>query len=155
MPKPASALHTQADNSGSIDSMSDMREANGASSENGMDNSNMDDGNPDRPSDDMKLIDRPPANFIPNKKPDFPSVSFLDNDANNHDHDHDHDHAHDYPHDHGHDHDHDHHHHHHHGDIIYDHAPFSSYDDSLKHLHGFDAFPGIINLIPFFILFPL
>lgn len=33
--------------------------------------------------------------------------------------------------------DHDHNHEHHH-----DHAPFAPYDDSLKHLHGFDAFPG-------------
>lgn len=136
MAKPISPLNTQADNGGSVDN--NMKELNEMNENQGPedDNGGMGDVNPDGPSDDTKLIDKPPANFMPNKKPDFPSLSFLDHDP--------HDHGHDYPpHDHSHEHEHEHeHHHHHHDDIIYDHAPFSPYDDSLKHLHGFNAFPG-------------
>lgn len=141
-PKEAvSSLHTQVDNSGSVDSMSgindmndnDMNGAPAPSSPPGKDDASMDNGNPDRPSDDTKLIDKPPANFIPNKKPDFPSLSFLDQDSHEHDHDHHH-----YIDDHPPSHDH----------HFHDHDSFSPYDDdSLKHLHGFDAFPG--NFIGF------
>lgn len=134
MAKPISPLNTQADNGGSVDN--NMKELNEMNENQGPedDNGGMGDVNPDGPSDDTKLIDKPPANFMPNKKPDFPSLSFLDHDPN--------DHGHDYPpHDHSHEHEHEHH-HHHHDDIIYDHAPFSPYDDSIKHLHGFNAFPG-------------
>lgn len=133
-PKEAvSSLNTQADNSGLVDSgvnaMNDMNGMNGSPGkydDNG--NANMDNGNPDGPSDDTQLIDRPPPNFMPNKKPDFPSISFLDQDSHDHNHDHHHyEDIHDHP-------PHDHH--------FYDHDSFSTYDDSLKHLHGFEAFPG-------------
>lgn len=145
MSKPASPLNTQADNSGSTDGMDDMNGPSPSSgSEEEKNTSNMDAGNPDGPSDDMKLIDRPPVNFMPSKKPEFPFLNQSPpDDSSDHSHDdiHDHSHEHDFhdhpPHDY-----HDHHHDHHHGDIIYDSPPYSSYDDSLKHLHGFDAFPG-------------
>lgn len=120
--KPVSSLHTQADNSGPIDSgvndLNDMSEMNGNKDDNKGD---MGSSNPDGPSDDTKLIDKPPVDFIPSKNPSVPSFPFLD-------HDHDHDHFHDHPH-------HDYHH-------FHDHEPYSPYDDSLKHLHGFEAFPG-------------
>lgn len=131
-PVPVSSLNTQVDNSDSLDNTNDMGDMDG-----GKDDSSMDNGNPDGPSDDMKLIDKPPANFMPNKKPQFPAVPFLDS----HDHD-----------DHGHDHSQ---HEHEHEEILdhpphdyhsYDGGPFSPYDDSLKHLHGFEAFPGNNNL---------
>lgn len=137
-PKEAvSSLHTQADNSGLVDSMNgvnDLNDLNGPpSNDDNKDDANMDDGNgnPDRPSDDTKFIDRPPPNFIPNKKPDFPSIPFLNQDSS-HEHDH-HDHHH-YEHIHDHPPSHEH--------QFYDHDSFSPYDDSLKHLHGFEAFPG-------------
>lgn len=90
------------------------------------DDSSMDNGNPDRPSDDTKLIDKPPANFMSGRKPDFPAVPFFDQDSHDHDHHHHHEHIYDHP---------------PHDDHI-DSIPFSPYDDSLKHLHGFNAFPG-------------
>lgn len=122
---PVSGLNTQADNSGSPGDMV-ANNGNGEINVGPSDDDDKDMDNPDRPSDDTQLIDKPPPNFMPSKKPDFPSLSFLD----------DHD-AHEH-----HEHDHDHHHHHHpHDEQIFDHPPFS-YDDSLKHLHGFDAFPG-------------
>lgn len=122
-----STLNTQADNSSPDDPMSDLIDMGdmGGMKDDGKDDGNMDNGNPDRPSDDTQLIDRPPANFMPNKKPDFPGVPFLDHDSHDHDH-HNHEQIFDHP---------------PHGDH-YDSGPFSPYDDSLKHLHGFDAFPG-------------
>lgn len=110
MPKPELALNSQADN---------MQEKARPDMEDGNDNIN--NGSPDRPSDDMQQIfDKPPSELVPGKKPDVP-LQFVD-----HDHDHDHEHDHDHPFD--------------------DHPPFSLpySDDSLKHLHGFDAFPGIL-----------
>lgn len=132
MSKPVSTLNTQVDNSGSMDSGMNTDD----SSSNMDDNGSMKSENSDRPSDDMKLIDKPPSKSKPdsNKKPEFPALSFLNQDSND-DHDHNHDHIHD--------HDHDHHYHHHsHDDHFHDHDTFSPYDDSLKHLHGFEAFPG-------------
>lgn len=124
----ASSLHTQVDNSGSVDGMTDTGMDGDGDGGSSMDDggSNMDSGDPDRPSDDMKLIDKPPPNFVPNKNPEYP---FL-NDDHSHVHDHSHDHSHDHPPNFD---------HHHHDDHFHD-APF--YDDSLKHLHGFEAFPG-------------
>lgn len=82
----------------------------GAEMDTNNDNMNMDNGSPDRPSDDMQIFATPPSNDVPDKKPAGPPLPFLD-----HHHEHNHDHA--------------------------------PYDDSLKHLHGFDAFPGIfVNL---------
>lgn len=86
-----------------------------ADRDNGNDNTNMDSGSPDRPSDDMQIFATPPSNILPEKKPALPPLPFLDH---QHDHNHDHDHHFD------------------------DHAP---YDDSFKHLHGFDVFPGIYH----------
>lgn len=142
MAKPVSSLNTQVDNGGPVDN--NMKQLNQMNENQGQgdDNGGMGDVNPDGPSDDTKLIDKPPANFMTNKKPDFPSLSFLDHDSHDyppHDHSHEHEHEHEFEHEHEHGHEH---HHHHHDDIIFDHAPFSPYDDSLKHLHGFNAFPG-------------
>lgn len=131
-PKPISSLHTQADNSDSTDSMNgvnDMSEMNG-SSNNDDDNNDDDNGNSSNPN--VPSSDKPPGSFVPNKRPNFPSFPFLDSDSHNHNHEHEHIHDHQ-PHDHE----------------FYDHAPFPSYDDSLKHLHGFEAFPGK-KLISFF-----
>lgn len=119
MPTPHSSSNTQIENSGSVDSM------NGNDDVNGNDDSNVKSNNLDGSTDDMNPIDKPSPDFPPNRDPEYPPPSFL-----NHDHQHDHDHSPDFDH---------HHHHHHHDDHIHD-APF--YDDSLKHLHGFEAFPG-------------
>lgn len=122
MSQPASTLHTQVDSFGSIDNPNDVKDMddNGGSAQ---DNGNVDSGNPDRPPNDTNFIDRPPPNFAPNKKPDFPLPPYLDSDPHIHDHHHDH----------------------HHDDHFYDSAPFSPYGDNLKHLHGFDAFPGNLS----------
>lgn len=140
MPRPVSSLNTQVDNSGSTNN--DMESADNGDS-NMDENTNMDGGNPDRPSDDMKLIDRPPPNFMPNKNPQFPALSFSNGAPL--DHPHDHDHSHDHEHDHNHDQppDYD---DHHHDDHFHEHGSFPPYDDSLKHLHGHPAFPGTSTL---------
>ncbi|XP_031623884.1 stress response protein NST1 [Contarinia nasturtii] len=121
--KPVSMLHTQVDNSGSVDSMTtpnDMSDMNEMPNKDDVNSSNS-----DGPSDDTKLIDKPPADFVPNKKPSYPSFPFLDHHP--HDHDHGHEHIHDHP-----------------PQDYHDHEPYSPYDDSLKHLHGFEAFPEVI-----------
>lgn len=87
-------------------------------------NDNADSGSPDRPSDDMQIFDKPLPEFFPGKEPEVPSLPFLDHDHHNHDHDHD---LH-----------------------IGVHPPLAPFDDSLKHLHGFDAFPGtLVFVLPF------
>lgn len=113
-PRPEPPLSPQRDNM-QQNSPPDM-DGNDSGNDNGMN-----DGGPSQPSDDLKQIaDKPPSNFMPEIKPDVPSLPFLDHE-----------------HDQGDDHD-------HHSD---DHPPFPPYsDDSLKHLHGFDAYPGILIL---------
>lgn len=105
IPKPYPPLNSQVDNMQDTDENAgpNVNDGNG----NGNGNTNMDNDGPDRPSDDMQIFDKPPPEFLSGKRPEVPSLPFLD-----HDHNHDHD---------------DHH-----------------FDDSLKHLHGFEAFPGTL-----------
>lgn len=85
---------------------------------------------PDRPSDDMKLIDKPPSNFMPSKKPSKPSFPFLDNnDSSNSDPVDDQAHHHD---------------HYHHDDHSFIGSNYPIEMDSFNHLHGFDSYPEII-----------
>lgn len=167
-PKDAvSTLNTQVDNSDSVDGMNDLSDVNGTpGNDDDKNDANMDNvnDNPDRPSDDTKLINRPPLgppeNFLPTKKPDFPSIPFIDQDSHDHhyEHEHEHEHVHHFEHEHEHIHDHlphehihDHPPHEHiHDHPLHDHQFYDSfhpYDDSLKHLHGFEAFPGNFNLM--------
>lgn len=119
-------LNTQTDNGNGGGENNDGNDDKMQSNDNS--NSNSD---PDRPSDDMKLIDKPPSNFMPSKRPSIPSFPFLDNnDSSNSDSIDDHANHHD----HGHYHD-DH-------SFIDSHYPIET--DSFKHLHGFDSYPEII-----------
>lgn len=81
------------------------------------DENNGNSGGPYRPADAMQIFEKPSLNVVPEKKPAAPPLSFFDQ---HHHHDHDHDHEHE--------------------EHFDEHAP---YEDSLKQLHGFDAFPGI------------
>lgn len=109
-PKPDPPFNPQRDN---------MQENPAPAMDDGNDNTNMDDSGPDRPSDAMQqIIDKPPSDFLPGKRPEGPPLPFLDHE---HDHSHDHDHHFD------------------------ERPPFIPYsDDSLKHLHGIEVYPGTL-----------
>lgn len=81
--------------------------------------SDMDTASADRQPDDAQIFEKPPPGFSLAKKPDEPPLPLFDHNHDHHDHDHYQDHN------------------------SGGNAPFAPYDDSLKHLHGFEAFPGI------------
>lgn len=102
----------------------DMPPDNGPGNDDGNSNPDMNpsemyDGNPDRPSDETKLIDSPPPGFMPSKRP-----LYIDSNPDPHSHDDHYFDSHSPPH-------HD--------------LPFSFDINEFKHgLHGHDAFPEVI-----------
>lgn len=79
---------------------------------------------PDRPSDETKLIDSPPPGFKPSKNPNDISLdpAYLDQDSHDHHHELDS-----------------------HPQIFDSHSSYPFDGDSLKNLHGFDAFPEVLH----------
>lgn len=117
-------MNTDADNSNGDDKNNNVNDDKMQLDDDGDSNSN-----PDRPSDDMKLIDNPPSNFMPTKQPSIPSFPFLDNnDSSNSDSDQAHHHDHD----------------HYHDDHSFIGSNYPIETGSFKHLHGFDSYPEII-----------